>query len=54
MQCGLDIALLRRDHMRGIENADIVDIGFTRILVDALLDLVTEMRDQALDRPCRG
>src|SRR5260370_7499391 len=52
--CGCDIALLRRDHMRGIENAGIVDIRFARILVDTLFDLVTEMRDQALDRPCRG
>src|SRR5437764_9937780 len=48
------ITLLRRDHMCGIENADIVDIGLARIFVDAFLDLVTEMRDQALDRPCRG
>src|SRR5712671_6625191 len=40
--------------MRGIENAGIVDIGLARILIDALLDLVTEMRDQALDRPRRG
>src|SRR3954470_23116022 len=45
---------LRRDHVRGIENADIVDISLVRILVDARLDLVTEMRDQALDRPGRG
>src|ERR1035437_53896 len=40
--------------MRGIENAGIVDIGLTRIVVDPLLDLVTEMRDQALDRPRRS
>ena len=32
----------------------IVDVGLVRVLVDARLDFVTEMRDQALDRPCRG
>src|ERR1700737_115038 len=45
---------LRRDHMRGVENAGIVDVSLARILVDPFLDLVTEMRDQALDRPRRG
>src|ERR1700684_984416 len=47
-------SLLRRDHMSGIENAGIVDVRLVRIFLDALLDLVTEMRDQALDRPRRG
>src|ERR1700688_1743656 len=46
--------LLRRDHVGGVKNAGVVDVGFPRIFVDALLDLVTEMRDQALDRPRRG
>src|SRR6476661_11227060 len=45
--------LLRRNHVRGIEDSGIVDIRFPRIFVDARLDLVTEMRDQALDRPRR-
>src|ERR1700744_89311 len=45
--------LLRRDHVCGIENAGIVDIRLARIFVDPFLDLVTEMRDQALDRPRR-
>src|SRR3984957_9597755 len=45
--------LLRRDHMRGVENALIVEIGFVRIFTDPLFNLVTEMRDQALDRPGR-
>src|SRR5882757_8897873 len=40
--------------MRRIENAGVVDIRLVRIPVDALLDLVTEMRDQALDRPRRS
>src|ERR1700678_2493511 len=47
-------SLLRRDHVCGIENAGVVDVRPVRIFVDALLDLVTEMRDQALDRPRRG
>src|SRR5690348_14724471 len=41
------IALLRRDH-------DWLGMRVRGILVDAFLDLVTEMRDQALDRPGRG
>ena len=40
--------------MRGIANTRVIDIGLMRIFVDARLDLVTEMRDQALDRPGRG
>src|SRR3984957_12688354 len=40
--------------MRRVENAGVVDVGFPRIFVDPRLDLVTEMRNQALDRPCRG
>src|SRR6185503_19516142 len=47
-------SLLRRDHVDGIAHADVVDIGLVRILADAFLDLVTEMRDQALDRPGCG
>src|ERR1700728_1162591 len=46
--------LLRRDHMRGVENALIVEIGLVRILVDPLFNLMTEMRDQALNWPGRG
>lgn len=44
---GCNIMLLRRDHMRGVEDAGVVDIRLTRIFVDTLFDLVTEMRDQA-------
>src|SRR5882724_6905225 len=47
-------SLLRRYHVRGIKNARVVDVGLARIFVDARLDLVAEMRDQALDRPGRG
>src|SRR4030081_682900 len=50
---GCDISLLRRNNMRDIKNADLVDVCLARILVDTLLDLVTEMRDQPLDRPRR-
>src|ERR1700712_1109354 len=45
------IALLRRYHVDGVAHADVIDIGLVRILVDTFFDLVTEMRDQALDRP---
>src|ERR1700738_4668758 len=48
------LSLLRRDHVRGVQNADVVDVSLVRIGVDTLLDLVTEMRDQTLDRPRRG
>src|SRR5450631_2941316 len=51
---GCDIRSLRRDHMRRVQNAGIIDIRFMRVLIDAFLDLMTEMRDQALDRPCRS
>src|ERR1043166_6302815 len=47
-------SLLRRDHVSGIENADIVDIRLARILFYAFLDLVPEVREQALDRPGCG
>src|SRR5205823_11856617 len=46
--------LLRRRHLDGIEDADVIDIGLVRISVDPRFDLVTEMCDQALDRPSRG
>lgn len=46
--------LLRRDHGLGIADTGIVDVGLVRILVDARFDLMTEMRDQALDRPGGG
>ena len=48
------LLLLRRNHVDGIADADVVDIGLVRILREPLLDLVTEMRNQALDRPGRG
>src|SRR5262249_61628765 len=50
---GCDIKLLRRDHMCGVKDADIIDIRLARIFLDTLFDLMTEMRDQALDRPRR-
>src|SRR5579871_4286656 len=50
----LVMLLLRRDHIFGIADAGIIDIGLVRILVDPGFDLVTEMRDQALDRPGCG
>ena len=40
--------------MRRIENADVIGVSLAGIFVDALFDLGTEMRDQALYRPCRG
>src|ERR1700748_3383826 len=46
--------LLRRDHVSGIEHTLIVEIGLVRILIDAFFDLMTEMRDQALDWPGGG
>src|SRR5215472_12930446 len=49
----LVIDLLRRYHMRGIADALIVEIGLVRIFVDPGFDLVTEVRDQTLDRPRR-
>src|ERR1700681_1487294 len=48
------LSLLRRDHVRGVQNADVIDVSLVRIGVDTLLDLVAEMRDQTLDRPRRG
>src|SRR6516165_10963755 len=44
----LVIALLRRDHVRGIEDALVVEIGLVRVMIDPFFYLVTEMRDQAL------
>src|SRR6516225_1547013 len=49
----LVMLLLRRDHVHGVTDADIVDVGLVRILVDPRFDLMTEMRDQALNRPGR-
>src|SRR5216117_1544273 len=50
----LVMLLLRRDHVGWIADTDIVDIGLVRVLRDPLLYLVTEMRDQTLDRPGRS
>src|SRR4051794_31061691 len=43
---------LRRHHLGRIEPTD--RLGRTRVFVDAALDLMTEVADQALDRPGRG
>src|SRR4051812_5011322 len=43
---------LRRHHLGRIEHTD--RLGRTRVFVDAALDVMTEMPDQALDRPGRG